>query len=634
MSASHPVIRRWFWLLGLALALLLGVAAAATTVAELQRRKAEEQIATVNGSAQQSRLVLQIALLAQDIARTADSRAQARMRVAADRLSEIHRRLVERVQSLGPAAGELVAFYNTDEVALEFTLQRFILQAHTLSLLPSAMLKPGRIEMQAIADSYPRLLAALDAETEAWQHYEERLHRELGHMQILELILFAGVVLAIALLVFRPMLRSLREHMGALEDLNATLERRVAERTAIAEARARELVQSESALRETDARIRGILENVADMVITVDGWGRIESFNPAAERGFGYSAAEATGSDVSMLLPDSPGGAGGMQLLRLLAGPEGEHHHTPLNEMTARRKDGSQFPVELAVGRVRLGDRQLMIGTLRDISARREAEGTLRLAKEDAVAANRAKSQFLANMSHELRTPLNAIIGFSEILEKEMFGPLGVPTYADYAHDIRQSGEHLLAVVNDILDLSRIEAGRMELSDLEVELGELISACLRMVSVRADEREVSISTDLRCLPLSVRCDMRSIKQALLNLLINAIKFNKRGGSITIRASLAADGWLELAVIDTGIGMDPADIPSALTPFVQVSSSLSRTYEGTGLGLPLAKSLIELHGGKLLLDSALDVGTTATLRIPPDRIISPTETPREAAAVNG
>jgi signal transduction histidine kinase len=237
-------------------------------------------------------------------------------------------------------------------------------------------------------------------------------------------------------------------------------------------------------------------------------------------------------------------------------------------------------------------------------------------------------------MSHELRTPLNAIIGFSEILEKEMFGPLGVPTYADYARDIRQSGEHLLAVVNDILDLSRIEAGRMELSDLEVELGELISACLRMVSVRAEEREVAISTDLRCLPLSMRCDMRSIKQALLNLLINAIKFNKRGGTITIRADVAADGWLELAVSDTGIGMDPADIPSALTPFVQVSSSLSRSYEGTGLGLPLAKSLVELHGGKLLLNSALDVGTTVTLRLPPDRLISQIEKPSEAAAVNG
>jgi PAS domain S-box-containing protein len=631
MSASHPVIRRWFLLLGLALALLLGVAAAVTTVTELQRRKAEEQIATVNGSAQQSRLALQIALLAQDIARTGDSRAQARMRVAADRLSELHQRLADRVQSLGPAARELVAFYNTDEVALEFTLRRFIAQAHTLSLLPPGMLNPGRSEIKDIADSYPRLLAALDAETQAWQRYEERLHRELGRMQILELLLFAAVVLAIALFVFRPMLRSLREHMGALEELNTTLERRVAERTSIAEARARELAQSESALRESDARIRSVLENVADMVVTVDGWGRIEAFNPAAERGFGYAAAEVTGSDVSMLLPDSPGGAGGMQLLRFLAGPEGEHQNGALNEMMARRKDGSQFPVELAVGRVRLGDRQLMIGTLRDISARREAENSLHLAKEGAVAANRAKSQFLANMSHELRTPLNAIIGFSEILEKEMFGPLGVPTYVDYARDIHQSGEHLLAVVNDILDLSRIEAGRMDVAELEVDLGELISACLRMISVRAEEREVSIVTDLRCLPLSIRGDMRSVKQALLNLLTNAVKFNKRGGSVTIRALLAPDGWLELAVIDTGIGMDPADIPAALTPFVQVNSSLSRSYEGTGLGLPLAKSLIELNGGKLLLESARDIGTTVTLRLPPDRIEPAVEKFREAAA---
>ena len=615
MSASHPVIRRWFLLLGLALALLLGVAAAATTVAELQRRKAEEQIATVNGSAQQSRLALQIALLAQDIARTADSRDQARMRIAADRLSEIHQRLVDRVQSLGPAAQELAAFYSTDEVALEFTLQRFITQAHTLSMLPATLLKPGRIEMQAIADSYPRLLAALDAETEAWQHYEERLHRELGRMQILELILFAGVVLAIALLVFRPMLRSLREHMGALEDLNTTLERRVAERTAIAEARARELVHSESALRETDARIRGILENVADMVITVDGWGRIESFNPAAERGFGYSFAEVAGSDVSMLLPDSPGGAGGMQLLRRIAGPEGEPHNIQLNEMSARRKDGSQFPVELAVGRVRLGDRQLMIGTLRDISARREADSTLRLAKEDAVAANRAKSQFLANMSHELRTPLNAIIGFAEVIEREFFGPVGVAQYASYAADIHRSGQHLLSLINDILDLSKVEAGRFEIVEQDFTLAETIDEAKRLLEIRAQKAGLSLSSEIEADIGRVYADRKLISQALLNLLSNAVKFTPTGGHVRISARRESDGDLLLSVADTGIGMASEEIPRALEPFGQIDGTLARRYDGTGLGLTITKAFIEMHGGTLSLDSEKGRGTTATIRLP-------------------
>jgi PAS domain S-box-containing protein len=638
MSVTSPLIRRSFLLLSLAFALLLGVAAVSTVVAELQRRKAEEQIATVSDSARQSRLALQVVLLAQRLGNAADPREQtdlqARLRADADQLAETHRSLTERAQVLGADARELALFYGTDEAALEFTLQRFIADARVLAAFPATMLGPGRREISALLGSYDQLLAAFDAETDAWQSYESRLHRQLGQLQLLELLLFVAVLLGIVILVFRPMLRGLRQQMGALEELNATLEQRVAERAAVAETRARELAQSEAAMREHEARLRGILENVADMVITVDGWGRIESFNRAAERGFGYSAAEAIGSDVSMLLPDRPGGAGGIQLLRRLATPESERGAILLNELTARRKDGSLFPVELAVGRVRLGDRQLVIGTLRDISARKEAEASLRQAKEEAIIASRAKSQFLANMSHELRTPLNAIIGFSEILQKEMFGPLGVPAYVDYAKDIHESGAHLLAIINDILDLSRIEAGKMELSDLEVELGALVASCLRMVSVRAEEREITIVTELPSQPMSVRCDIRSLKQALLNLLTNAVKFNKRGGTIAIRAGVAADGWLELSIRDTGIGMEPEDIPLAFTPFTQVSNSLSRRYEGTGLGLPLAKSLVELHGGQLTIQSARDQGTTATIRLPPGRVADGSKDEPPAAVANG
>jgi PAS domain S-box-containing protein len=638
MSAPSLLIRRSFLLLCLAFALLLGVAVVSTVVAELQRRKAEEQIATVNDSARQGRLALQIALLAQRLGSAADPREQtdlqAQLRADADQLAETHRSLTERAQALGADARELALFYGTDEVALEFTLQRFIADARVLAAFPTTMLGPDRREISALLGSYAQLLAAFDAETGAWQGYEARLHRQLGQLQLLKLALFLAVLLGIVVFVFRPMLRGLRQQMGALEELNATLEHRVAERAAVAETKARELAQSEAAMREHEARLRGILENVADMVVTVDGWGRIESFNRAAERGFGYSAAEAIGSDVSMLLPDRPGGAGGIQLLRRLAAPESEHGAILLNELTARRKDGSLFPVELAVGRVRLGDRQLMIGTLRDISARKEAEASLRLAKEEAIIASRAKSQFLANMSHELRTPLNAIIGFSEILQKEMFGPLGVPAYVDYAKDIYESGAHLLAIINDILDLSRIEAGKMELSDLEVDLEALVASCLRMVSVRAEEREISIVTELPSQPTSVRCDMRSLKQALLNLLTNAVKFNKRGGTIAIRAGVAADGWLELSVRDTGIGMEPKDIPLAFTPFTQVSGSLSRRYEGTGLGLPLAKSLVELHGGQLTIQSARDKGTTATIRLPPDRVADGSKGEPPAAVASG
>ncbi len=233
--------------------------------------------------------------------------------------------------------------------------------------------------------------------------------------------------------------------------------------------------------------------------------------------------------------------------------------------------------------------------------------------KTRAESANRSKSEFLANMSHELRTPLNAIIGFSEMMETGMFGPLGSPKYTEYAHDIRSSGQHLLELINDILDMSKIEAGRMTLEKQPTDLGTVIEESLRLVSGRAEIASVKIVNEVGALP-SVDADKRAIKQVLLNLLSNAIKFTPAGGTITMRGG--ADGrFVSLAVEDTGIGIPAHALPKIGRPFEQVESQHSKKHKGTGLGLALSRSLVELHGGSLTIASTEGVGTRVTFTLP-------------------
>jgi signal transduction histidine kinase len=248
------------------------------------------------------------------------------------------------------------------------------------------------------------------------------------------------------------------------------------------------------------------------------------------------------------------------------------------------------------------------------------AEMELRHAKERAEAANKAKSAFLANMSHELRTPLNSVIGFSEIIEQQTFGPIGTPRYLEYLTDIRTSGQHLLALINDVLDFAKVEAGRLELEEQPFSLPHVLQSCLRMTAQRAHRGGVAVELDCEPSLDVIHGDERRVKQIVLNLLTNAIKFTPHGGRIEIGARREADGSCSIRVSDSGIGIAEQDLPTALEAFGQVKNDVTRC-EGTGLGLPLTARLVELHGGTLGLESQPAVGTTATVRLPAFRVLA-------------
>ncbi len=250
----------------------------------------------------------------------------------------------------------------------------------------------------------------------------------------------------------------------------------------------------------------------------------------------------------------------------------------------------------------------------------RQMNTELTASKGRAEVANRAKSLFLANMSHELRTPLNAIIGFSGLIRDQKMGPVGKPLYAEYAHEIAGAGEHLLEIIANILDLSEIDAGRIELKDEVLDPANLVAASLATVRAQADTRNLELQSNFpQCCPL-IRADGLRLRQVLINLLSNAVKFTENG-RVTVSFEWETGNWFSFVVTDTGIGMSPADISLALEPFTQVDNTIAKKYEGTGLGLPLANSLVKLHGGDLLIESTPGQGTTVRVQLPGNRMVA-------------
>ena len=259
-------------------------------------------------------------------------------------------------------------------------------------------------------------------------------------------------------------------------------------------------------------------------------------------------------------------------------------------------------------------------GTTQDITVLKQHEEALIIAKETAEAANRAKSGFLANMSHELRTPLNAILGFSESIQLEVFGSIGEKRYAEYANHIHESGQHLLDMIGDILDFSAIDAGKLDLVFEEVGLSTLVDEAITMLRHRADKKRVSLISEVgKDIPL-LSADRLRIKQILINLISNAVKFTLERGDVTVRADIDEQGRMVVRVSDTGIGMDEEGIVKAMLPFSQVTASSYPKSEGTGLGLPITKRLVDAHGGTFEIKSAKDKGSTVTVTFPRERVI--------------
>ena len=375
--------------------------------------------------------------------------------------------------------------------------------------------------------------------------------------------------------------------------------------------------RAERALSEAEKKYRAIVENAAGGIYQITPEGLYLSANPSMARILGYESPEEllkNVKDANATIYADPQERDGF--IREL-----EKRGSISNyETEVVQKDGTKIWVNENVRVVRDDSGAILYfeGSLEDITIRKKSDLAMRDAKVHSDLANRAKSEFLANMSHELRTPLNAIIGFSEIIKDEVFGPIGQNAYQEYAKDIYQSGKNLLQIINEILDISKIEAGNRQLNESVIDLDTLVEGCLELIHNKIEANKMTVTNTLEGVPQIIGEEL-AIKQILMNLLSNAIKFTPAGGRVTISAELDHEQQLRLSITDTGIGLDQEEVRKALSPFGQIDNELSRSGSGTGLGLTLVDALTKLHGGEFELFSQKGIGTTATLIFPKDRV---------------
>jgi len=382
------------------------------------------------------------------------------------------------------------------------------------------------------------------------------------------------------------------------------------------------LKTSELALRAAEAgnrELQSILDTATDGVILVERDGRILSLNRSAEALFGYESAELAGHPfVDLFAPESHRAA-----LDYLDGLSLNGVASVLNdgrEVIGRVRQGGLIPLFMTMGRIAEGTEKFC-AVFRDITQWKRAEEELLNAKRQAERASSAKSDFLAKISHEIRTPLNAIIGFSEVMMEERFGPIGNERYREYLKDIHTSGGHLISLINDLLDLSKIEAGKLDLTFASVKLNELVQQCVALMQPQANRERIIIRTSLSPMLPPIVVDARSIRQIVLNLLSNSIKFTGAGGQVIVSTALTGRGEAVLRVRDTGVGMSEKEIETALEPFRQLATSTRWGSGGTGLGLPLTKALAEANRATFTIRSAVNAGTLVEIVFPATRVLA-------------
>jgi PAS domain S-box-containing protein len=365
-------------------------------------------------------------------------------------------------------------------------------------------------------------------------------------------------------------------------------------------------------LRRTEQRLQLILDESIDVISHVDRQGRFVFVSPAAEQLTGFKPDEVVGRTVAELThPDD------FPMLADNSRAMSRDQRAQTFQYRTLAKSGGWVWIESTIRPLIDRRRKRVMGALsvsRDISERRRAEEELRSAHQHTEIANRAKSRFLANMSHELKTPLNAIIGFSEILAREIYGPIGTPRYKEYSELILESGHLLLDLINDLLDMAKIEAGRYVLSPDELDLEKLVPAAVRLMQQQFDAKRIAVEIRAPRSAAPIVADQRAVMQILLNLLSNAVKFTPVGGRVSIVVTEQEDE-LRITVSDTGIGIPEAALPRLARPFEQVHTDLHVAHEGTGLGLALVRSLARLHGGDILILSREGEGTSVTVKLP-------------------
>ena len=378
-------------------------------------------------------------------------------------------------------------------------------------------------------------------------------------------------------------------------------------------------VEQDLRRRETEAReLREILDTATDGVIVLDDAGRILTINRSGEALFGYDQGEIAGETfISLFAPDSHATA-----LDYLEGLKANGVASVLNdgrEVIGRVRQGGRIPLFMTLGAVSEGQERKFCAVLRDITPWKKAETDLLEAKRAAEQASAQKSDFLAKISHEIRTPLSAIIGFAEVMIEERFGPVGNERYLEYLSDIHASGGHVISLVNDLLDLSKIEAGRFDLTFVSVDVNEIVARSVALMQPQASGSRVVVRTALAHRLPRVVADERSLRQIVLNLLSNAVKFTDPGGQVIVSTALTDRGEVAIRIRDTGIGMTEKEIEIALEPFRQLATA--RRAGGTGLGLPLTKALIEANRASLSIRSARDAGTLVEVTFPTNRVLA-------------
>ena len=367
-----------------------------------------------------------------------------------------------------------------------------------------------------------------------------------------------------------------------------------------------------------DALVNLILDHVDAAITVYDAHGNLIRVNKGAERISGFTFAELRNPATwRHIIP----GDDHRRVMAILARRKFEDFPIT-NTNPWVHKDGTQRMLRWS--NVALSDAAGHVAMIVcigfDITEQHNLEMTLTKAKNDAEQASRAKSEFLANMSHELRTPLNAILGFSQVIRDQHFGD-DAARYSEYAANIHDSGEMLLALISDILEMSKLEAGKLTLVEENVDLGGVVESCRKMVAGRAQDGGIALTSQLTRQKIVVRADQRALKQILLNLLSNAVKFTPQGGRISVTVARAENGDIQLVVADTGCGIHPTAQRQVFQPFFQVDHTTTRTKGGTGLGLAITKRLAELHGGTIGIDSELGIGTTVTVTLPALRAVS-------------